>query len=129
MALLERHTLTAEGVLEDAAGVMEAIDDQVLSRIVEARARRMAALLDALPEGFRVECTRGRAGPTRDPGGEFSLLDCRRTYAEPVARVARRLIGSQRISWTGGPQLRDVEQAEAFAIVVQLAITDAGGRE
>lgn len=127
MPVLERHELTVDRVLEDTADALGYIDDQVTSRAVEERGRRMVEALRELPEGFRIDRTQGRV-QGRDPGAELTLYDARGTFVEPIAKVTRRLIGRQRISWTGGPQLREVEQAAAFAVLLRLAVMDAESR-
>lgn len=128
MTVLERHELTVDFVLDETADALGYIDDQVWARRVEHRGSEMAAALRELPEGFRIERVQGSVGPGRDPGMELTLLDARRTYPEPIAKVARRRIGPQRISWTGGPQLRDAAQAAAFAVTLRLAVIDAEAR-
>jgi hypothetical protein len=129
MVALTRDTLTADLLAEEAEEAQSWIDDSHAAGVARARARAMIALLGSLPEGFRIERVQGKREPGRDPGAELTLIDARFRPARVVGKVARRLIGEQRITWTGrsGPSV-DPESAEAFAVMLRLAVMDAEGR-
>lgn len=123
----DRETLTAQGLLEEAADDASWADDPAGAERVLARGRAMARIFETLPEGFRVERTQGGKVRGRDPGAEYVLIDGTFRPERVIAKVDRRLIGRQYLTWTklrGG----SIEQAEAMACVLLLAAADAESR-
>lgn len=124
---VHRETLTAELLSEEFAGEQEAIDDAGALGQARRRFDGAIACLAELPEGYRIERVRGRAGATRDPGCEMTLIDTERRPEQVVGKVQRRKIGRQMIVWTGA-QLVEPSHAVAFSVVLRLAANDAEGR-
>lgn len=124
MATLERHVLTTDLLAEEFAGEQAYVDEPSAFDVLDRRFRSMAAALAALPAGYTVERVQGRVGLGQDPGAEYTLLNER---GRTVAKVARRRIGRQRISWTP-KQLGEVEDAQALSVLLLLAAADAEGR-
>lgn len=89
-----------------------------------ARARSQMVALAELPAQFVIERTQMAVEPSRDPGCELQVFDERFRPRRIIAKVARRRIGRQAVSWTPG-QLLDPVQAEAMIVALRYAVTDA----
>lgn len=126
MTTLRRDVLTVDVLIEEHGAALEWIDDRAALDAADARFDAMKAALGMLPDGFVVERVMGQA-PGRPSGCELTLLDERFRPARLVGKVVRRVIGRQRVGWTG-VQLADPVAARAFAAVLALAAADAEGR-
>jgi hypothetical protein len=124
---LRRDVLTLDLLIEEHGEEQEWIDDRATLDRSDARFDAMKAALGRLPDGFVVERVQGRVGPGRDPGCEMCLIDERFSPPRLVGKVSRRLIGQQRVGWTG-VQLVDPTAARAFAAVLEVAAADGEGR-
>lgn len=122
--MIERDELTAAVLMEEAAAERARGPERAQAL---ARVRAMLRIRHELPDGFRIERVRGPEEGDRDRGLELRLCDERRRPPRVVGSVARRRIGESKLTWTPG-QLCDIEAAEAFAVVLRLAATDAEGR-
>lgn len=124
-----RKVLSAELLTEELADDQAWLDDPGKAATAREHAKAVLDAWERMPSGFNVERVEGRGAPGQDPGGEYTLIDCRRRGPHlVVAQVARRLIGVQKVTWTMR-QLADVEMAEAFAALMALVVADAKRRQ
>lgn len=122
-----REVLTTQGLLEEAGEDASWTEDPAGAERVLARGRAMVRILEGLPSGFRVERVQGRKTKGSDPGAEYALIDATFRPERLIARVDRRLIGRQYLTWTK-LRMGSIEQAEAMACVLRLAAADAESR-
>jgi hypothetical protein len=147
----ERHTLTVDLLVEEFGESAGYVDDGAACAALRERHETLCAILALMPEGFRVErvqgvtstlvepgtgdpqteayraLTRSPVVKRLDPGCELTLIDTQFRPERVIAKVARRRIGSQKITWTAG-QLALPEQAEAVGVLLRYAAADARSR-
>ena len=115
-----RDTVTAAALQADKDAAIAAGDNRA-AEIID----RQIAALDGLPDGFRIDRTRGDVVTAdRDPGLELSVIDERHRPDREIATAHRAFVGRHMIAWSGGRYL-DVESATAHCVMVRLAVLDA----
>ena len=119
-----QDTVTADALQADRDAAT-ALGDEHAVAVVD----REIALLDDLPDGFRIERTRADGVAAGcDPGLELRLIDARYRPQRLVGTAHRAFIGRHLLGWSDGPsagRYRDVQSATAHCVMVRLAVLDA----